>query len=157
MSPKIIQFAEQTYLGMAKTFPSVEKFDPDEVFFKLFIPNLDLFKKYAVDENLYAFPIDNKDGTFTYLAGCKVKKMDEVPDHMPDGSLLHVVPAGKYLQFGTTPRDLGEIAEEKLAKWFTAHPEFTPISGCDIEIYPPECTSADSLCWNLVPVQEDDS
>ena len=155
MSPQFIELEEQTYLGMSKTYPSVEKFDPEEVFFKLFIPNLVLFKKYAVDENLYAFPIDNGDGSFTYLAGCKVKKMDAVPDHLPDGSVLHIVPAGKYLQLGTTPHELGKIAEEKLAKWFAAHPEHIPDPAMrETEVYPPECTSSNSLCWIRMLLEE---
>ena len=148
MHPKIIHFAEQHYLGMAKTYPSVEEFDPEEVFFKLFIPNEKPFRAIAVDGNLYAFPIDNGDGTFTYLAGCKVAKMEAVPEGFPEGSMLHVVPAGKYVQFDTTPEELGEIAEKKIADWFAAHPEHIPDPTMrETEVYPPECTDADAVCW----------
>lgn len=155
MAVTIIHLETQHYLGMAKTYPSVETFDPEEVFFKLFIPNLDLFKKFSVDPNLYAFPVDNDDGTFTYLAACKVKQMGEIPDHLPDGSMLHVVPAGKYVQFDTTPHELGEIAEKKIAEWFAAHPEHIPDPAMrETEVYPPECTSTDALCWIQMLLKE---
>ena len=107
-----------------------------------------------MDENLYAFPIGNLDGSFTYITACKVNSKDAVPVRMPEESVIHSIAAGNYVKFATTPHELGEISGRKMAVWFASHSELQAIFGRDIEVYPPECTTANSLCWNLVPVVE---
>ena len=158
MDASVTDREEMFLLGVEEVFAPGAHFDAEAVMFQRFAPKADVFAKYATDPALYALAENRRDGSSAYMVARRVEPVDALPPGLPADAVVRRLPASRYVDIKTTPRELGPEADDKIVRWLTAHPECREDRWApQVEFYPPSCADADDVMWVWVPLAAEGS